>query len=182
MHYETSNVLLGRNVYIAPTSYVGGDVTIGDETTIMHHVTVRGDVSKIRIGARVNIQDGAVVHTDQTVDLHIEDEVTVAHRAVVHCKRIQAGTLIGIGAIILDGCDVGRGCLIAAGAVLAPNTVVPDGKLVMGIPGKIVRDVTEEDQQPMQIAVANYIQLGRLHAAGEYPNAVGGAPTAGASR
>ncbi len=171
MHYETSNVLLGRNVYIAPTSYVGGDVAIGDETTIMHHVTIRGDVSKIRIGARVNIQDGAVVHTHQTVDLNIEDEASIAHRAVVHCKRIGAGSLIGIGAIVLDGCDVGRGCLIAAGAVLAPNTVVPDGKLVMGIPGKVVRDVTEADQKIMQTAVANYIRLGRLHAEGHYPNA-----------
>ncbi len=175
MHYETSNVLLGRDVYVAPTSYVGGDVTIGDETTIMHHVTVRGDVSKIRIGARVNIQDGAVVHTRQTVDLHIEDEVTIAHRAVVHCARIRAGAMIGIGAIVLDGCDVGRGCLIAAGAVLAPNTVVPDGKLVMGVPGRVVRDVTAENEELMQIAVANYIQLGRLHAAGQYPNAAPGA-------
>jgi carbonic anhydrase/acetyltransferase-like protein (isoleucine patch superfamily) len=173
MEYEASNVVLGRNVYIAPTSYVGGDVTIGDETTIMHNATVRGDVSKIRIGARVNIQDGAVIHTDQGVDLDIEDEVSIAHRAVIHCVRIRAGTLIGIGAIVLDGCDVGRGCLVAAGTVLAPNTVIPDGKLVMGAPGKVVRDVTAEDQKRIRIAIANYIRLGRLHAAGEYPNAAG---------
>ena len=163
-------VSLGQDVYIAPTAYVGGEVTLGDRCTVMHHVVIRGDVSAIRIGARCNVQDGAIVHTNRGVPLDIEDDVSIGHRAVVHCRRIGAGTLIGIGAIVLDDCEIGRGCLIAAGAVLPPGTMVPDGKVVMGIPGRIVRDVKESEQVYFREVNASYLHLGRLHAKGTYPN------------
>lgn len=175
MHHVTdTRVVRGRNVYIAPTAYVGGAVRLGDDCTIMHHVTIRGDVSRIDIGSRVNVQDGAVIHTKNGVDLTIEDQVAIGHRAVVHCTRVGAESLIGIGSIILDDCEVGRHCLIAAGAVLAPGTIVPDGKVVMGMPGKVVRDTTEEELRYMQYVVENYVKLGRRHATGEYANAVDG--------
>lgn len=173
MHHVTdAKVVLGREVYIAPTSYVGGTVSLGDQCTVMHHVTIRGDVSAIRIGPRVNIQDGTVVHTQNGVDLEIGEDVGIGHRAVVHCKRIDSCSLIGTGAIILDGCEIGRNCLIAAGALLPPNTIIPDGKVVMGIPGKIVRDTTEDERRYIEYVVQNYIKLGRRHDAGEYPNQV----------
>jgi len=171
MHIEHANVQLGRNVYIAPTSYVGGAVTIGDESTIMHHVTVRGDVSAIRIGRRVNIQDGTIVHTHSGIDLDIEDDVSIGHRAIVHCTRIGARSLVGMGSIVLDGCILGPGCLIAAGSVVPPNTTVPDGKVIMGIPGRVTRDVTDEERNYFRYVVENYMELGRLHAAKKYPNA-----------
>jgi len=95
-------VVYGRNVYVAPTAYVGGDVVIGDDCTIMHHVTIRGDVAPIRLGNRVNIQDGCVLHCNRNVTLELGDEVAVGHRAVVHCHRIGAGSLIGTGALLLD--------------------------------------------------------------------------------
>ncbi|MFH1418708.1 MAG: gamma carbonic anhydrase family protein [Planctomycetota bacterium] len=169
MFPEPSNVVVGKDVFIAPTAYVGGNITLGDQCTVMHNVSIRGDVSAIRIGNRVNVQDGAVVHTDTDVPLHVHDDVTIGHRAVVHCKRVGAGTLIGIGAIILDGCEIGNRCIIAAGAVLPPGTIVPDAKLVVGVPGIITRDVSEDELGYMRKAVRTYIELGRLHSAGRYP-------------
>lgn len=166
-------VVLGKDVYIAPTAYVGGDVTLGDQCTVMHHVTIRGDVSAIRIGRRVNIQDGTVIHTNRGVQLDIEDDVAIGHHAVVHCRRVGAGTLIGIGAIVLDDCEIGRGCLIAAGALVPPNTKVPDGKVVMGVPGKVVRETTETERLYFEEVRESYIHLGRLHAKGVYPNHAG---------
>lgn len=163
-------VLIGREVYLAPTAYIGGEVTLGDRCTVMHHVVIRGDVSAIRIGARCNVQDGTIIHTNRGVPLDIEDEVSIGHRAVVHCRRVGAGSLIGIGSIVLDDCEIGRGCLIAAGAVLAPRTVVPDGKVVMGIPGRVVRDVNEVERTYFREVVESYLHLGRLHGAGRYPN------------
>ena len=161
---------IGKNVYVAPTAYVGGEVTIGDDCTIMHHVTIRGDVSKITIGRRVNVQDGAVIHTETGVPLEIADEVVIGHRAVVHCRKVGPRTLIGIGAIVLDNCEIGAGCVVAAGAVLPPGTVVPDGKLVLGVPAKITRDVSDQEREYIGFALHNYAELGRKHAAGCYPN------------
>ncbi len=165
-------VQLGKNTYIAPTSYVGGDVVIGDECTIMHHVTIRGDVGKITLGRRVNIQDGSILHTNTGDDLILEDGVSVGHRAVVHCLSVGRGTLVGIGAIILDGCEIGEECLIAAGAVVPPYTVVKPRTVMMGIPAKPVRSVNEKELAYMGFVVDNYLRLGRLHASDAFPNAV----------
>jgi carbonic anhydrase/acetyltransferase-like protein (isoleucine patch superfamily) len=167
---ESIHPIIGKHVYIAPTAYVGGEVAIGDECTIMHHVTIRGDVSKITIGRRVNVQDGTIIHTLTGVPLEIGDEVVIGHRAVVHCRKVGNRVLIGIGAVVLDNCEIGDGALIAAGAVLSPGTIVPAGKLVAGVPGKVLRDVTAEQQRYVDCALTNYARLNRDHAAGRYPN------------
>jgi carbonic anhydrase/acetyltransferase-like protein (isoleucine patch superfamily) len=161
---------VGPDVYIAPTAYVGGDVAIAERCTIMHHVTIRGDVSRITIGPRVNVQDGTVIHTKAGVPLEIEADVTIGHRAVVHGRRVGRGTLVGIGAILLDDSVVGEGCLIAAGAVVPPGKVVPDGKLVVGVPGRVLRDVTDDERAYLAAISQRYIEMGRRHAAGLYPN------------
>ncbi len=160
---------LGKNVYIAPTSYVAGSVIVGDDVTIMHHVVIRGDIATIRVGNRCNIQDGSVLHTRYGVDLDIGDEVGVGHRAVVHCRRVGRGTLIGIGSIVLDNAEVGAGCVVAAGAVVTPGMVVPDGKLVAGVPAKVIRDVGERDHEYMRHVIESYIKVGREHAEGKWP-------------
>ncbi len=165
---------IGKNVYIAPTAYVGGAVTLGDDSTVMHHVTIRGDVSHIRIGRRVNVQDGTVIHTTSGIDLDIEDDVSIGHRAIVHCVRVGAGSLIGMGAIVLDGCEIGSSCIIAAGAVVPPNSKIPDGKMVMGVPGRITRDVTDKDRDYLAYVVGNYRKLGPAHAEGRFPVASSG--------
>lgn len=160
---------VGRDVFIAPTAWVCGDVVLGDACTVMHHVCIRGDVSAIRIGRRVNIQDGTVVHTNTGVPLDIEDDVGIGHRAIVHCRRVRSHTLIGMGAIVLDDCQIGRDCVIAAGAVVPPGTIIPDGKVVMGVPGRIARDVTAADLAYIDEVVEHYVRLGREHANGRFP-------------
>ncbi len=161
---------LGRSVYIAPTSYVAGDVTLGDDVTIMHHVMIRGDIAPIRVGARSNIQDGSIVHTDHGVPLDIGDDVGVGHRAIVHCRRVGSRCLIGMGAIVLNGCEIGDRCLVAAGSVLVPDTIIPSDSVVMGIPGRVVRPTGERELQIIDRVVQSYLNLGRRHAAGEFPN------------
>lgn len=169
MKYQPIQPRIGRNVFIAPTSHVCGEVALGDDCTIMHFVMIRGDVSPIRIGARVNIQDHTTVHTKTGVPLDIADDVAIGHRAVVHCRRVGTFTLIGIGAIVLDDCEIGEDCVIAAGAVLAPGTIVPSGKVVMGVPGRQVRDTTPRDREYTQFVLDNYKRLAREHAGGRYP-------------
>jgi len=165
--------ILGLEVYIAPTSYIGGDVVIGDQSTVMHHVMIRGDIAPIRIGARVNVQDGVIIHTPRGTPLDIADDVGIGHRAIIHCRRIGPRTLIGMGAILLDDCEIGSRCIIAAGTVLTPKTLVPDGSVVMGMPGRVVRKVTDRDLQSIDHVVQSYLELGRLHAAGQFPNITG---------
>jgi carbonic anhydrase/acetyltransferase-like protein (isoleucine patch superfamily) len=161
---------VGKEVYIDPTAYVGGDVVLGDQVAVMCQAVIRGDFAPIRIGSRVNIQDGAILHTDDGTPLHLADEVAVGHRAVLHCRRIGTRTLIGIASVLLDDCEIGSRCIVAAGAVVPPGTVIPDGSVVMGVPGRVVRDVGERDLWAIDRAVENYIRVGRLHAEGRYPN------------
>ena len=167
---ETIRPIVGREVYISPTSYVGGDVVIGDRSTIMHYVMIRGDIAPIRIGERVNIQDGAIVHTPYGTPLDIADDVGVGHRAIVHCRSIASRSLIGMGSILLDDCEIGSRCIIAAGSVLSPRTIVPDGSVVMGVPGKVVREVSDRDLQAIDHVILSYLELGRMHASDRFPN------------
>ena len=160
-------------MFIASTSYVGGDVVIGDESTVMHQVTIRGDIAPIRIGARVNIQDGAILHTPHGTPLVIGDDVSVGHRAVVHCRSIAAQTLIGIGSVLLDGCRIGSRCIIAAGALIPPDTVVPSESVVMGFPGRVVREVNDEDLETIDHVTRSYLDIGRMYADNRFPNIAG---------
>jgi carbonic anhydrase/acetyltransferase-like protein (isoleucine patch superfamily) len=162
---------IGRDVFIAPTAYVGGDVSIGDESAILYHVVIRGDVAAIDIGRRVNVQDGTIIHTKTGVPQTIDDDVSIGHRAVVHGKRVGCGALIGIGAIVLDDAEIGDGAIIAAGAVVPPGTIIPPGKVAVGVPARVVRDVRDDDRAYLARVVAAYVDLGRAHAAGRYPNA-----------
>lgn len=170
--------LIGKNVFIADTAVVCGEVTIGDDCTIMHHVLIRGDVSAIRIGARCNVQDGTVIHTKTGVPLDIADDVAIGHRAVVHCRRVGPRTLIGIGAIVLDDCEIGEGCVIGSGAVVPPGTIIPPHKVVLGVPGRIVRDATERDAAYTAFVLGNYLRLGPEHASGRFSRATGTADNA----
>ncbi len=174
MSEEPPRPQLGTDVYIAPTAYVAGDVVLGATCTVMHHVTIRGDIAPIRIGCRVNIQDGSVIHTPHGTPLDIGDDVGIGHRAVVHCRSVGGRSLIGIGAIVLDDATIGSQCIIAAGTVVPPGAIIPDGSVVMGVPGLIVREVGQQDLDLIDHVVASYVELGRIHASGRYPN-IGGA-------
>lgn len=154
--------------WVSRSAVVVGDVQIAPECSIWHYVVVRGDVAPIRLGPRTVIQDSCVLHCQIDESLEIEGDVIIGHKAVVHCHRIGRGSLIGIGAILLDGAKIGRNCIIAAGTLIPPDAAIPDGKVVMGVPGEIVRDVTVEDRRNIEVAANRYIDLAREHAQGLY--------------
>lgn len=147
------------NVFFAPNAVVVGDVTIGELCSFWFGAVVRGDVAPIRIGRRVNVQDNAVIHCDTDVPNIIGDDVTIGHSAIVHGAHIGDGSLIGMGAKVLGQTKIGPECLIAAGAVLSPGMVVPERMVVMGVPGKIVRPVKEEELKYMRWLTTHYIAL-----------------------
>lgn len=143
---------------VADTARITGDVRIGKGASLWYGVAIRGDVAPIIIGQQTNVQDNAVVHCDTNEANVIGDRVTIGHGAIVHGRAVGDDSLIGMGAVLLGGSIIGKGCLVAAGSVVPPNMQVPDGKVVMGLPGKIVRDVTEEDRAAMTANWQHYVQ------------------------
>lgn len=135
----------GKDCFLAETSVVIGDVIMGDHCSIWYHAVIRGDVHYIRMGNKVNVQDGAVIHTTyKTSPTVIGNNVSIAHNAIVHGCTIHNNVLIGMGAIVMDDCVVHSNSIIAAGAVLTKNTVVEPGSIYAGIPAKKVEDISEE--------------------------------------
>jgi len=133
------------HTFIAPGAIVLGDVTLGEDVGIWYHATVRGDRAPIAIGERSNIQDNAVVHVDAEHTVVIGKNVTVGHGAIIHGCAIGDNTLIGMGAIIMNGARIGKNCIVGAGALVTQNARIPDNSLVLGNPAKIKREVTQEE-------------------------------------
>jgi carbonic anhydrase/acetyltransferase-like protein (isoleucine patch superfamily) len=145
-----------------------GDVSIGADSSIWFGAVIRGDVAPVVIGKRVNVQDNAVIHCDSGIPNTIEDDVTIGHAAVVHGKHVGQGSLIGMAATLLSRSIIGRQCLVAAGAVVPPDLVVPDRMVVMGVPGKIVRPVKQEELEYMQWLTTHYLDLAKEYAQGKF--------------
>lgn len=139
-----------------------GRVIVAAGASIWYGAVVRGDVERIEIGDRTNIQDGAILHGDPGKPTVLEDHVTVGHRAVVHSAYIESGSLIGIGAVVLDGVRVGRGSIIGAGAVV--NKDVPPLSLVVGVPAKRLREISENEAAELIEHARRYEQLALVHA------------------
>ncbi len=156
------------SVYIAESAVIVGDVQLGEGCSVWHHCTIRGDVAPIRVGARVNIQDGSILHCKANVPLEIADDVSIGHHAVVHCTSVGPLSLIGTRATVLDDCCIGAECIIAAGAVVTPGTQVPDGSMVMGVPGRVVRPLRDAEREYLRYVVKTYLGLAARHAAGEF--------------
>ena len=133
------------SVFVAKGAVVLGDVTIEKDCSIWYNATVRSTESYIKIGEGTNVQDNAVIHVGYTHPTAIGSYVTIGHGAIVHGCTIEDNVLIGMGAIILNGAKIGKNCIIAAGALIPQNKEIPDNSLVMGSPGKIVRQVTPEE-------------------------------------
>ncbi len=148
---------LDPSVFCAPGSYVIGDVTVGQDSSIWYHSVLRGDVHYIRVGAMTNLQDGCVCHvTNRTHPLTIGNQVTVGHRAVLHGCTVEDLSLIGIGAIVLDGAVVESTSMVAAGAVVTPGTRVPSGTLVGGIPARVLRDLRADEIENLSASAERY--------------------------
>ena len=146
----------GERCYIAPNATITGDVVMGDDCSVWFQAVIRGDVHQIRIGNKVNIQDGAVLHaTYQKAPLHIGNEVSIGHRAIVHGCTVEDHVLIGMGAIVMDHAVLKKGCLIAAGAVVLENTIVESGEIYAGIPAKRVKQVDEKIQIELVQRISN---------------------------
>lgn len=133
--------------YRASSADVVDDVRVGADSSFWFGVVARGDIAPIIVGQRTNVQDLACLHVDPSVPLVIGDDVSIAHHAVVHCAEVGNACLIGMHAIILGGCRIGEGSIIAAGALVPENRDIPPRSLVIGMPGKIVRQVTDEEYQ-----------------------------------
>ncbi len=152
---------LGKDVYVADTGIVIGDVTLGDQASVWFGTVLRGDVHKIQIGARTNIQDNSLVHvTNDIWGTTVGDDVTVGHSVILHGCTIGDRCLIGMGSIILDGAVVGEGSIVGAGSLVTPRMVIPPGKVVMGRPAKVVRDASEEDLFLARAATYSYVENG----------------------
>lgn len=158
--YRDKNPQIHESAFIAENATVVGDVVIGPDASVWFGSVVRADVHFIRIGARTNVQDLTVMHVNQGKNGTIlEEDVTVGHRAILHGCHVKRGSLIGMGAVLLDDVVVEEGSLVAAGSVVSPGTVVPAGKLARGVPARMVRDLTEEEILGIRRSVESYCGL-----------------------
>lgn len=158
-----------KDFYVASTALVAGNVELGPGVNIWFNCIVRGDLARIQLGARVNLQDGCIVHTDSEAPMSIEEGVVVGHGAILHGKRVGRDTLVGMGARLLSGCEIGEECLIAAGTLIPENRRIPYRSLVMGTPGKVVREVTDEEVARTRVISAHYLEMAQRYVRGGYP-------------
>jgi carbonic anhydrase/acetyltransferase-like protein (isoleucine patch superfamily) len=157
--------------FVAETAAVIGDVHLGRDASVWFSATVRGDVNRIRIGARSNVQDNAVVHvTHGTSPTTIGEGVTIGHSAVVHGCTIEDDVLVGMGAIILDHAVIGRGSIIGAGALITGGVKIPPGSLVLGSPAKVVRPLTEQERESITHYAKNYVRYKNIYLGVETPD------------
>lgn len=155
----------GRAHFVAENATVIGAVRLDSESSIWYSATLRAETEPIIIGARSNLQDGSVVHTDPGFPATVGVGVTVGHRAVLHGCRIEDEVLIGMGAIIMDGAVIGSHSLIAAGTVVTGGTIIPAGSLVAGVPGVVRRDLSAAERSHVVEAAGVYVRLSKQHAA-----------------
>ncbi len=156
---------ISQAAFIAPNAVVLGAVRIATGVSIWYGAVVRADIERIEIGECTNIQDGAILHGDPGQPTILEDRITVGHRAVVHSAYVERGSLIGIGAVILNGVRIGAGSIIGAGAVV--NKDVPPKSLVVGVPGKVIRQVTDTEVAQLLEHAERYKKLALFHAGKE---------------
>lgn len=167
-------IRLDPTAFIAPGAVVLGDVTLGPQASVWYGCVLRGDMDRIVVGERTNLQDGTIVHVDTARPALIGARVGVGHRAIIHGCTIEDDCLIGMGSILLNGVHIGTGCVIAAGAVVPEGTQVPSGSLVMGVPAKVVRPVDETLRARIQGTWQHYVEEAARHRMGRFPPA---APT-----
>ena len=145
--------------FVHQLAYVSGNVTLGPRVSIWPFVSIRGDNDAVTIGDDTNVQDGCVIHVDDGVPCHIGKRVGIGHRAIVHGAVVEDDVLIGMGAILLNGVRVGSGSIIGAGAVVREGMHVPPNSLVLGAPGRIVRETTMQERDRIARTVTNYVEM-----------------------
>ena len=152
--------------WIHETAVVLGDVTLGEDVSVWPTAVIRGDVERVVIGARSNVQDGAVIHADPGIPTLVGEDCVIGHRAVVHGTVLERGVLVGMGAILLNGVRVGAGSMVGAGAVVMEGMQIPPGSLVVGVPAKVVRALDAAQQAQSVANAARYVSLKEVHRTG----------------
>ena len=153
---DRTPVFKSANCFIAPNASVIGSVTVGDQVSVWFGAVVRADNEVIELGDNVNVQDGAVLHADPGFPLKLARDVSVGHLAMLHGSTIGENTLVGINAVILNGCVIGKNCIIGANALLPEGKIIPDKSLVVGSPGKVVRQLSDEDAANLRKIASSY--------------------------
>lgn len=161
--FEDKSPVVHESVFEAPTSAIIGDVHIGECSTVWFGVVLRGDTNPIRVGSGTSIQDNVVVHHGATIG----DDCTIGHCALVHGAVVGNRVLVGAGAIIFDGCEIGDDCVVGLGAVVTPNTKVPAGSMVLGLPAQVVRELRPNEIEARRSGANAYIQLGKRYRAAD---------------
>ena len=154
--------LIDKSAYVAANATLLGRVEIGAQASVWFGCVLRGDNEPIVIGARTNVQDLTVIHTDEGVPCTLGSGVTVGHRAVLHGATVGDGALIGIGAIVLNGATVGDEAVVGAGSVVTEGQAIPPRHLALGVPAKVVRELTEEEVERLRAAAAHYVSRAKV--------------------
>ncbi len=159
---------IGKDVFIADGAKIIGDVTIGEGSSVWFNAVIRGDEYPITIGKHSNVQDNAVLHVGEGFSCTVGDEVSIGHGAIVHGCEVGDGSLIGMGAMVLNGAKIGKNCIIGAGALVSENKVIPDNSVVIGVPGKVVREMTQEDLDSRRRNIDVYVNAAKEYLEGKY--------------
>ncbi|MGH2594179.1 MAG: gamma carbonic anhydrase family protein [Anaerolineae bacterium] len=163
MDSERHVELIDPSVFVAPSADIVGHVTIGAGSSVWFGSVLRGDTERIVVGQRTNLQDGCVVHVDVGSPALIGNGVTVAHRAIVHGAVVEDDVLIGMGAIVLSGARIGRESIVGAGALVTGGTIVPPRSLVLGLPGRVVRAISDEELETVRRTAQRYVEYARQY-------------------
>ena len=155
---------LAAGAWVAETAQVIGRVALGADASVWFGAVLRGDNEWITLGARSNVQDGSVLHTDMGSPLTLGDDVTVGHQAMLHGCMVGDGSLIGIQAVVLNGARIGKACVVGAGALVTEGKEFPDGSLIVGSPAKLLRPLTEQELARMARGAAHYVENARRYA------------------
>ena len=152
-----------ESVFVAPGAVVVGDVTIGEDSSVWFGSVIRGDTERIAIGSQTNVQDLCVIHADPGLPCIIGDGVTLGHGAIIHGATIHDNAMIGIRATVLNGATIGAGSIVAAGALVTEGTEIPPNSLVFGVPGKVVRPVSDAQGERIRSAAEHYVAAARAY-------------------
>ncbi|MEO7386947.1 MAG: gamma carbonic anhydrase family protein [Gammaproteobacteria bacterium] len=156
----------GRDVFVAPSATVVGDVDLGDDVSIWFGAVLRGDVERLTVGRWSNVQDNSVLHADPGSPLRVGERVTVGHSVILHGCEIGDGTLIGMGSTILNDARIGQNCLVGANALITEGKTFPDGQLIVGSPARAIRALTAEELARLAESAGRYVERGRIYRQG----------------
>ncbi len=159
--YLDAKAQIHPSAFVAPGADVMGDVTLGEESSVWFQAVLRGDINRIVIGPRSNVQDGAIVHLSDDHGTYVGELVTIGHKAILHACTIADEVLVGMGAIVLDGAEIGARSIIGAGALVTGGKQIPPGSLVLGSPAKVVRTLSLEEQAGIKGWAEKYVAVSR---------------------